>query len=58
MIETDDNTNSDIYKWQILAVFVAEIVAENKKPPDNQEVLSLVMQSVGESKINQCNSDS
>ena len=27
--------------WQILAVSVADFVAENKKPPENQEVLSL-----------------
>lgn len=37
-----------INMWQILAISVAEIVAENKKPPDNQEVLSFDMQSVGE----------
>ena len=36
------------FMWQILAVSVAEIVAENKKPPDYQEVLSLLEQSVGE----------
>jgi hypothetical protein len=40
---------------QILAISVAEFVAENKKPPDNQEVLSFDLQSVGES--NPCYQD-
>ncbi len=35
--------------WQILAISVAIFVAENKKPPENQEVLSHYAQSVGES---------
>jgi len=35
--------------WQILAISVAIFVAENKKPPENQEVLRFKLQSVGES---------
>ena len=37
--------------WQILANSVAVFVAENKKPPDNQEVLNLLEQS-GKVRIN------
>jgi len=29
-----------MFLWQILAISVAVFVAENKKPPDNQEFLS------------------
>jgi hypothetical protein len=35
--------------WQILAISVAEYVAENKKSLDYQEVLNCFVQSVGES---------
>jgi len=31
-----------IFPWRNLAISVADIVAENKKPPENQEVLSLL----------------
>ena len=37
------------FLWQIMTVFVAEFVAENKKPPENQEVLSCDVQSIGDS---------
>ncbi len=36
MIQTDEDGNSDTDRCQIWANFVAE----NKKPPENQEVLS------------------
>jgi len=35
------DSEDDINLWQILAISVAKFVAENKKTPENQEVLSL-----------------